>query len=220
MFEDELPPHLLFGPDLWPFELCEYDIPDMTYQSRTQLIEQNQRFYQTQHAARQVQERLKHELDELMTTDMSLARDLAYFGENERSLQQILDAYHMTPEDLRERLADDEFRLLVKTLRKDMEKDVNGMVRARAKMYLDAEMDLIHEAIMDRTQPLSERIKGFKMMAAIADAIPRNENNKDGGGMTGPAANVTINIGGNSPFAPQLQRVFEGSAERVEVDDG
>ena len=216
MFE-EIPAHLLFGPEVWPFERCEYDIPDLTHQSRTQLVRKQETFYQTQHAARQVHERLKHELDELMTTDMSLARDLAYFGDNERSLQQILDAYHMTPEDLRERMADDDFRLLVKTIRKDMEKDVNGMVRARAKMYLDAEMDMIHDAIMDRNQPLSERIK---VMAAIADAIPRNDNNKDGGGQAGPAANVTINIGGNSPFATQLQRVFDGDAERIEVDNG
>lgn len=215
---EKMPQHLVFGPELWPFELCENEEPELT---RSLPVKDTTTFLTTQHAASVVHTRLQHELNAILTTDIALARDLAYFGDSDRSLTQIMDAYKLTPEDMQERMADKEFVLLVKTMRKDMEKDVNGMVRARAKMYVDAEMDLIHEAVMNRHEKLSDRLNGFKLMASLADAVPRNESGgKEAGAQTGPAANVTINIGGNSPFAGQLQRVFEGSAERVEENDG
>lgn len=216
----KMPQHLVFGPELWPFDLCENDIPDAVSCVPT-LVKDNTYFLQTQQMASRTQQRLKHTLDILLTTDMALARDLAYFGDSERSLQQILDAYDMTAEDLQTRMEDKDFRLMIKTIRKDMEKDVNGMLRARAKMYLDAEMDLIHEAVINRGEKLSDRIRGFQMMAQLADAIPRNDSsNQTIGALTGPAANITFNIGTNSPHAVELQRVFEGKAERVGENDG
>jgi hypothetical protein len=148
-----------------------------------------------------------------------LARDLAYFGDSQ--LNKIVDAYGITEEQLAERLDDKEFTLLVKTFRKDMEKDVNGMVRARAKLYLDAEMDLMHEAIMDRHEKLSERLAGFKMMAQLADAVPRNEGGSGGSGApVGPAANIVFNFGSNSPFSTALGQVIEGQVTRTENQDG
>lgn len=216
----KMPQHLVFGPELWPFDLCEDDIPDAVTRAPA-LVKDNTYFLQTQQMASRTQQRLKHTLDILLTTDMALARDLAYFGDSERSLQQILDAYDMTAEDLQTRMEDKDFRLMVKTIRKDMEKDVNGMLRSRAKMYLDAEMDLIHEAVINRGEKLSDRIRGFQMMAQLADAIPRNEGGgQSAGAPVGPAANITFNIGTNSPHAVELQRVFEGKAERVEENDG
>lgn len=217
-----MPQHLVFGPELWPFDRCEDYVQEEASRRMPVVFEKDTTsFKETQHAAATVQKRLMNELDVLLTTDIALARDLAYFGDSERTVNQILEAYHLTPEELTERMEDKDFRLLVKTMRKDMEKDVNGMVRARAKMMLDAELDMVHEAVMNRAEPLRDRLNGFKLMATLADAMPRNES----GGMqigtpTGPAANVTINIGSNSPYAGQLSRVFEGKAEQVEDTDG
>jgi hypothetical protein len=47
-----MPTHLIFGPELWPYALCEYDIPDLPRMQAPVLRKDNTYYLATQKAAR------------------------------------------------------------------------------------------------------------------------------------------------------------------------
>lgn len=211
-----IPFHLRITPDTWPFELCESgdqeELPPFVMPER--VSDSTFSLPSTQSTSMPLH-RLESELQALLMTDVSLARDLAYFGDSKFEL--IVQTYGLSIEALQEKMADKDFLLLVKTLRKDMEKDANGMVRGRAKLYLDAEMELMHEIVINRQEKTTDRLTAFKTMAQLADAMPRNEPSLGLGSPTGPAANIVFNFG-NNPFAQQLGKVIESAVEQGEID--
>jgi hypothetical protein len=158
-----------------------------------------------QSSAAVVHQRLTTELDALLTQDQNLVHDLAAFGDTR--LPEILDAYNMTREDLEARLQDDDFSARIVAVREEAKRDSNGMMRLRARMLIDAELDAMHEIAMDRMAKPSDRIKAFQAVTDLAGIAPPKAAEA-----AGVAAVITFNFG-SSPHADQLMRVVGESAQ-------
>ncbi|MDC9589845.1 hypothetical protein PSI23_11175 [Xenorhabdus sp. XENO-10] len=209
------PLHLMLGPDDFPFSLFDEEqhdplsvisqLAEKPWDETSKFWSDERTFPDSERSSQVIHDRLRSELQTMLATDVTLARDIAYFGDNKISL--ICKAYSLSDNDVLLKLKEDDFALLVKTFRKDMEKDVNGMLRARAKLMVDAQLDAIHDLVMNKDTRDSDRVRAFTAMAQIADAIPRNEK----GDMINPglAANIVFNFGDQSPFSPKLKAVSE-----------
>lgn len=211
----ERPKHLVLGPDDFPFQdLLNGDPATMVAQITEAIVEEEgteekEPTWYTSVVHRSsdiVHARLKNQLESLLATDVALARDIAYFGETR--MDMICEAYRLTAVGLAEKLDDQDFTLLVKQFRKDMDKDVNGMLRARAKLMLDAQLDSMHNIVM-RGEKDSDRIRAFTAMAQVADAIPRQERGE--GAPSGAAANIVFNFGDKSPFKAALRNAQQNT---------
>lgn len=84
-------------------------------------------------------ERLKSSLQAMLVTDTGLARDLAIFGDTH--LDAILTAYKLPKEALVAKMEEKRFVDMVQQYRREVEKDSKGLLRARAAMYLEAQLD-------------------------------------------------------------------------------
>lgn len=219
---DNIPEHLLMGPNTFPFEhimFSEEADPAAQAEALSTAIcsdeEPVSQVWQGALARRStevIQARLRNQLETLLATDVALARDIAYFGDSK--MEMICEAYHLDDAALSERLDDPDFRLLVKTYRKDMDKDVNGMVRARAKLMVDAQLDAMHNIVMNGEKD-SDRIRAFTAMAQIADALPKQE--RSDGAPVGAAANIVFNFGSQSPFR-DVQKQMASQAVTIDME--
>lgn len=221
----ERPLHLMLGPDDFPYKRVLNEDPATAMEKLTGFplintsgLQPDNRFFpDSERSSKVIHDRLRDRLQTILATDVTLARDLAYFGENK--LELICQAYDLEPEEVLERLEEENFSLLVKTYRKDMDKDVNGMLRARSKLMVDAQLDAMHEIVMNKSEKASDRVRAFMAMTQIADAVPRNERGE--GNQPGAAANIYFNFGDNSPFKPSLKQVSEKAVViDMESDNG
>lgn len=158
-----------------------------------------------------LRQRLMSKIVSAQMTDTALARDIAYFGET--NLDQIMEAYGLDGEELLEKLEEQAFKELVHKYRVDMQKDVNGMIRARAAMYLDAQLEHLHRIVTDSMEKSADRIRAHNLMAELADAKPRNTGIVEGSNGGGVA--LTFNFGTHHPQAEQLKAVIAGDSRRV-----
>lgn len=151
--------------------------------------------------------RLNAEVGRLLAQDTLLARDVAYFGEDK--LAQILEGYRLTEAELLDKLRDERFREMVRKFRADIDKDLHGLVRARAATYLDAELDRVHEIAM-HAEKAGDSLKAVSFMASLADAMPKETKIGDGG--TGGVA-IAINIGESHPLQRKFQEIVVDARE-------
>lgn len=151
--------------------------------------------------------RLNAEVGRLLAQDTLLARDVAYFGEDK--LAQILEGYRLTEAELLDKLSDERFREMVRKFRADIDKDLHGLVRARAATYLDAELDRVHEIAMYADKD-SDSLKAVSFMASLADAMPKEPKTGEGGtsGVT-----IAINIGERHPLQQKFQEIVVDAVE-------
>lgn len=133
-------------------------------------------------------------LSDHYTTDMALARDLAYFGATR--LDDILNRYNITKQDLLTRLNDESFKTLVEKFKQDMTRDVHGTVRLRAGAYLDSALDSLYSVAVSGTADHKDIIKAVTQLAYLADAMPKTNNGNNAG--TGVA--ITFNFGEQNPL--------------------
>ena len=222
---DDKPLHIMLseqaGHSIFPFDrlgVYEEDIPEDPLMGQAYLYPERAGFSDTKQTVAEVHNSLRSSLSKLLALDNGLARDLAVFAADPGRLPQILSYYGLTEAQLEEKLANKEFQVKVAAIRKDLAKDVNGMIRVRARMMLDAQIESIHEVALHGEH--KDRISAVKLMAELADAKPKKEQEERP--LAVPGTNIIFNFGEKNPFAAELRSISTGvtiDAEDVEDDE-
>ena len=100
----------------------------------------------------------------------ALVREYAVFGDS--ALDDILEAYDLTPEDFEILKTTEQFQ----SLQGDMTNEITsrGIVQVKAKSYLELHLQTLHEMIEEKSYEAGDRIKALELLAKIADALPKN----------------------------------------------
>ena len=124
----------------------------------------------------------------------ALVREYAVFGDS--ALDDILEAYDLTPEEFEILKTTEQFQ----SLQGDMTNEITsrGIVQVKAKSYLELHLQTLHEMIEEKSYEAGDRIKALELLAKIADALPKNAApantgmmvNFDFGSLTAPTPTI------------------------------
>lgn len=147
-----------------------------------------------------VNSRLKTDLDSVLATDDSLARDIALFGDS-RPIDDVLSAYNIESYELAEKLNDPVFSSKVRLYRSIADKDPKAFTRLRAGILTDALLEQAFQIAMTAERD-SDRLSAMRLLATLADAIPKDTK----GNEAKASPNFVFNFG-NSPFGSKLSEI-------------
>lgn len=126
--------------------------------------------------------------------ETSLARDVAYFGKVD--LQYILEGYDLTMDELKAKLEEPRFANLVAKYSADIGDDYEGLMRVRAKAYLESVgLTRLQQLISDPRTKDETVIKAIMLMGQMGGAMPKNGSGDGSGGTS-----IVFNFGDKNPF--------------------
>lgn len=107
-------------------------------------------------------------------------------------LAEILKRYGLTKDELKNKLADPQFKHMVTEFRREWHSPLSSRDRVKAKAALAVEDGLLelHRVFYDPDTNASVRLDAYKQLVQLADMQPKKEES----GSTGGGFSVTINI--------------------------